>query len=342
LPPGAWHHAWVRADVSVILPTRGDSVHLRHAVASALACPETGELLLLAAEDDLDRALFADPRVRSVPRRGGGVSSARNAGIEAAQGAYLAFLDDDDVWLPDHLARALETIRRHPGAVLVGCNAWLFTDESEDGSLDPPDDTGGLVLHRPGAVRERLTFGRLLQGNAVTTPAVVLVAAQLRAEDRFDPSLTHMEDYDLWLRLACDRPLIFDPHPSVLIRKRKGSASRDRRKMAAGSLEVIGRHLSRSVADKTGRDVEIRARLGGLWHELAYACFVEDDLPAGRRAAYRSIAASPGRLKSYAHLVASYLPSGARRAVFARGRRGDHDATARSNPTRRRDTTSSE
>ena len=64
LPRTAWHHAAVSGDVSVILPTRGDSTHLRHALASALRCPETLEVLLLSAKDDLDPALLVDPRAR--------------------------------------------------------------------------------------------------------------------------------------------------------------------------------------------------------------------------------------------------------------------------------------
>lgn len=317
----AWHDAGVRGEVSVILPTRGGSAHLKFALDSALACPETGEVLLLSAGDDLDPTLFEDARVRRIDRPAGGVSAARNAGLAAARGAYLAFLDDDDAWMPNHLEQALETVRRFPEAVLVGSNAWLFVDKTPDGSLPPPGDTSRLALHRPGAVEETLSLGTLLRGNRITTPAVVLVRTHLRDGDRFDASLSHMEDYDLWLRLARDRQLVYDPRPSVLVRKRPDSASRDRRKMAEGSLEVIDRHLAvRGVAEQITR-ADLRARRGRLWHELAYACLVEDDVAAGRRAALRSVASSPSLLKSYAYLFATYLPGGARRAAFARGRR---------------------
>ena len=279
-------------------------------------------MLLLAARDDLDPSLLIDPRVRRIERPAGGVSVARNSGIEQARGNYLAFLDDDDAWTPDHLTHALSMVRRHPDAVLVACNSWLFVDDTADGSLEPPEQTDGLSCHRHDASTEEvLSLRRLLDGNPMTTPAVVLVAARLCATDRFDPSLTHMEDYDLWLRLARDRQLVYDPRPSVLVRKRRGSASRDRRKMAEGALAVLERFLAEGLPASTVSNSTVRRRLGHLWHELAYACFVEDDLPAGRHAAWQSISRMPLLPKSYAHLLASLLPAPARRAVFRHGRR---------------------
>jgi len=320
-PSGAWHHAAVSGDVSVILPTRGDSTHLRHALASALRCPETLEVLLLSAKDDLDPALLVDPRARRVERPAGGVSVARNTGIEQARGRYLAFLDDDDVWTRDHLTNALSLFRRYSDAVLVACNSWLFVDDTADGSLEPPTQTDELPLHRNDSPAEEvLTLQELFLDNPMTTPAVVLFAEALSEKDRFDTALTHMEDYDLWLRLARDRQLVYDSRPSVLVRKRPGGASRDRRKMAMGALAVLDRFLAEGVPTGTVSAATACRRQGRLWHELAYACFVEDDLLAGRRASWQSIRRMPLRLKSYAHFLASLLPDRARRAAFSRGR----------------------
>jgi hypothetical protein len=130
-----------------------------------------------------------------------------------------------------------------------------------------------------------------------------------------------MEDYDLWLRLARRRPLVFDPRPGVLVRRRTGSASRDWRKVAESSLLVLERALDGDLPEGTLSAPEKRRRLGRLWHELAYACLVEDDLPSARTALGESAVRLPLLAKNYIYFLSSILPGPARRAVFTRGRR---------------------
>jgi glycosyltransferase involved in cell wall biosynthesis len=326
----------VTADVSVIVPTLGESIHLLHAVESALACAETLEVLLVADAGRVDPARYDDPRVRHVERPAGGVSVARNAGIEAATGAYFAFLDDDDVWRPDHLARIHALHARHPEAVLLATNALVFDDPTEDGSMTPPSaGSPASRPHRDKLPSGPLRFETLLKDNPITTPAVVLVAGRLRPDDRFDPTLTHMEDYELWLRLARDRVLAVDSRPTVLVRKRRGSASRDLRQMAASSIRVLGRW----TADRGGPvdPSELRQRLGRLWHELAYACLLEDDLAAARHALRESRVRAPGIVKNHAYWIISWLPSVLRHALLDRGHHPGGAATTPSAASTRRD-----
>lgn len=303
----------MRAEVSAIVPTRGSSAHLRQALATALADARTAELLLVhdrrggpplpAAE------LPRDPRLRLLESPAGGPSAARNAGLDAARGAYVAFLDDDDLWCPDHLARALDLLARHPGAVLAACAARVFSDPTPDGSGTPPADLSTLPLKSADVPDGPLAPERLLRANPIVTPAVVLAARHLGARDRFDPALAHMEDYDLWLRLARDRALVFDRRASVVVRKRPGSASRDRRAMAAGAVEVLRRAGALGRGDRRAASA-LRAQEARVLHELGYACLVDGDRRAARAALWASISRRPLRLKSYAYLGASLWPGG--------------------------------
>ena len=95
------------------------------AIASVLAQSEGRFELIVVDDGSTDRGAevvrgFRDPRVRLLQQRNAGPSAARNAGIRAARGSYLAFLDADDEWLPWHLSSALAGFASFPGAVLVG------------------------------------------------------------------------------------------------------------------------------------------------------------------------------------------------------------------------------
>lgn len=310
---------------SAVVPTRGDAPHLRVALDSVLSCVEPLEVLLVhdrrAGEPELPRHLFADPRVRPVAHPSTGVSDGRNAGIAAAAGRFVALLDDDDAWLPGHLERAASLFARHPSAVLVGADALIFDDDTDDGSAPRPAATENLRRTSPGRPEGPVGLRDLLLANMFQSSAVVLDRERLAPDERFDPRIAHMEDYDLWLRLARRRTVVFDPRPGALIRKHARNASGNWRRMAAGSLEVLDRFLAEGVPEGTIDKSALDRRIGRLWHDLAYACLVEDDTATARLALDASSGLVPGFWKNGVYRVALGLPPPLRRLVFARGRR---------------------
>lgn len=304
----------MKVDFSIIVPTRGDNPHLRQALASALATDERLELLLVhdrrPGEPPLPSEVGSDSRVRLLESERPGPSAARNRGLAAAHGRFAAFLDDDDVFLASHLSRSLERLGAKPEVTLFACQAKLFRDTTRDGSMVPPADHTGLPPLWPGASGGPLTYGRLLLGNLIATNAVVLARDKLGPDDRFDESLTFLEDHEMWLRLARGGHLLwFDERPGVLVRKREGSSSRDRRGMAEAALEVLRRETDRGLPTGEVDSGALRRREGRLLHDLAYACLAEGDPRAARRALYRSIPRLPLLAKNYAYLVLSSLPS---------------------------------
>ena len=115
--------------VSVIIPTYNRAALVKEAVASVLAQTwREFELIVVddGSTDDTPEALapYAS-RIRLLRRENrGGVSAARNAGMAAARGEWLAFLDSDDLWLPEKLARQMAYLAAHPDA------AWCQTEET--------------------------------------------------------------------------------------------------------------------------------------------------------------------------------------------------------------------
>lgn len=132
-------------------------------------------------------------RVVYVRQENRGPGGARNTGVLKARAPYVAFLDGDDIWLPDYLAAQMAVLRADPSLDLVYADAQLF------GESVP----AGLTLMRVAPSRGAVTFESLLRFEcSVITSCVVARRRSLIEAGLFDPSFLRSEDYDLWLRLA--------------------------------------------------------------------------------------------------------------------------------------------
>ena len=201
--------------VSVIIPTYNRAALVQEAVASVLAQTCRDFELLVVDDGSTDGTLEAlapwdgEVKVLSLPVRRG-VSGARNAGIAAAQGEWLAFLDADDLWLPEKLARQMAFMEAHPQLLLSQTEEiWVRRGLR----VNPPRShakAGGDI------------FLRSLERCLVSPSAVVLHRRLLDEHGGFDESLPAAEDYDLWLRLAWRYEVGLLPEPLVV--KRGGHA----------------------------------------------------------------------------------------------------------------------
>jgi glycosyltransferase involved in cell wall biosynthesis len=205
--------------VSVILPTRNRVDFLRGAVASVLRQSERDlELIVVddASSDDTGTYLAAlsakDSRVRivrnAVPKGGAG---ARNAGILRSRGKWIAFLDDDDEWLPIKLRRQLEMLNANGSAVACSC-AYVRR---------LPSGWSTVVTIPSNASLEDLLVENRLGGASLC----VCSSLVLKSIGGFDERFLSAQDHDLWVRLiqagtvvVCDESLvIYRAHGSARV-----------------------------------------------------------------------------------------------------------------------------
>jgi glycosyltransferase involved in cell wall biosynthesis len=180
-------------EVSVVLPTRNRRTLLARALATVLG-QENVRLEAIVVDDGSTDGTWEwlnglrDPRVRPLRLEGvGSVAEARNVGIAAATGEWVAFLDDDDVWASGKLRKQLGVASA--GDVLVYAGV-VETDES----LRP---VVAIVTPTPEEVDQRLGAT-----NMVGTPSAVVVRTEvLKAAGGFDQAFSILADWDLWLRL---------------------------------------------------------------------------------------------------------------------------------------------
>lgn len=179
------------AEVSVVIPTYNRPGPLQRAVASALE-QDRVDVEVIVVDDGSSPRVSADvlpPDVTLVRIGSEGVAAARNLGVQVASAPWIAFLDDDDWWAPDHLCRLLS-------AASTADAGFAYT-----GRWNVDLRTGEATL-RPALPADQLAT-RLLHENAVGTPSGVLVRRSLYLDvNGSDPSLAAMADWDLWIRLA--------------------------------------------------------------------------------------------------------------------------------------------
>lgn len=185
--------------VSVIIPTYNRKDYVQEAIDSVLAQTYTDYEIIVVDDGSTDgtgealQARYGD-RIRYVWQENQGESVARNRGIEMARGEYVAFLDSDDMWLPEKLEKQIAFLSENPeiklvfsSAVMIDAGGRIIGDDSRKATATPPKP---LTL-------EELCF----RTHVLSTSTVLMAAALLRSIGGFDPSLRYAEDYDLWMRL---------------------------------------------------------------------------------------------------------------------------------------------
>ena len=224
--------------VSVVIPCFNQARFLGAAIASALAQTHTPVEVVVVDDgstDDTAAVTARFPGVRYVRQENAGLSAARNTGLGKSRGAYLAFLDADDVLLPRAVEAALECLETSPECAFV---SGRFRYVDADGVLQ-------LVDVPPKVPAD--PYLAFLRGNHIGMHATVVYRRPpLEAAHGFDVSLPACEDYDLFLRLAAEHPVLRHDEVVADYRQHGANMSRDLTLMLPTVLGVLRRQWPRA------------------------------------------------------------------------------------------------
>ena len=131
-----------------------------------------------------------------------GHAESRNVGIRAARGELIAFLDHDDIWLPEKLERQVAALDANPDGAMVFCETEIFGPGAEDFPIDQSD------------IPERPSFPWLIaRGNVTISATAVLVRKQAMLDiGLFDGRYTTYDDFDAWLKILMNSCLLHLPY----------------------------------------------------------------------------------------------------------------------------------
>jgi O-antigen biosynthesis protein len=287
-----------RPTVSVIIPTYQRGHCVVRAIESALAQTFTDlEVIVVddGSTDDTEAQVtsIGDPRVRYMPSEdNAGVAVARNRGMRESRGRFLAFLDSDDIWFPDKIARQIELFERADDAL-----GLVY------GGVERHDGQGITEATSP-THRGRL-FRELLERNVIHGGGsnVMIPRHVVARVGFFDESLPAIEDYDYWLRIARDHEIDF---VDQLVMRYEDPAGTERK-----SLHQASNHEARARFHRKHRREMRRAGVEHLFLAESARRLVSGDAGErriARRVALRSWRAAPWSSTGYRIVARTWLP----------------------------------
>lgn len=196
--------------ISVVIPLYNKAATILAAVASVRAQTFTDWELVVVDDGSTDGGAglveaLNDPRIRCVRQANGGVAAARNAGLRAAQGEWVALLDADDHWRPAHLARLHRLRERFPEVVLcggacsyLGAQGQVYDPALSAQRLGAPDGLSLIGDYFQEAHDHHLPFN---------SSSVMLRREVALSVGGFMQGVTAGEDLLMWARMACAGPV---------------------------------------------------------------------------------------------------------------------------------------
>jgi hypothetical protein len=229
--------------ISVVIPARNRPAMLVEAVDSVRCQTKPASEIIIALSDaDKETTLVANELARRhgvkvVSVAAANVSIARNKGVAAASGEWIAFLDDDDVWRSEKLEKQLTAaLERCVG--LVSCDFALFNDQGEM--------PGGLERVPPRfSLAEAAILGNPISGGS----AAIVRADVLKRVGGFDEQLLACEDQDLWRRIVNSVDIAVLEDKLVRIRRHGKQMSRSRTHMAEQRRRLFAKMCADTPAE---------------------------------------------------------------------------------------------
>ncbi|MGH7355034.1 MAG: glycosyltransferase [Candidatus Rokuibacteriota bacterium] len=295
--------------VTLVIATYNHARFLPEALASALAQTLPPEIVVVddGSTDDTPAVLarYAD-RVRVLRVDHGGLAVARNAGLAAARGRFVAFLDADDLLDPAKLETQAAILESEPELGWTFCDVRI--EDVETGDATTASVRFDYAHHR----LDGWIFPALVGGNFIPAMAPLVRRSLLERAGGFDPSLTSLEDWDLWLRLALEAPARYSPDVLATYRVQSGGMSRNRARMddqRFRALDKLGRTRPDAIA---ALGVAGRRLMADVHNWFGYRAYAEADWHEARRRLAASLRLFPLQRRAPLMLGLAWLRGWAR------------------------------
>lgn len=294
--------------VSVVIPTHNRAHYLFEALESVFAQSFQNLEIIVVDDGSTDgtreqlKPLAAANKLRYQYQQKQGVSAARNLGVELAQGAYIAFLDSDDLFQPPKLEKQLALFESDPELGFVHSNFSKFNDRGED------------LGYRNTARYQGWIYPWMLgEWSVLMAPSCMLARREVLLDvGGFDETISLGEDIDLWRRIAMRYRIGVVPEALSKVRVHPGNASKSKQRAA----EEFRRVLDKAFLEDSDLTTAFRRRAYAKMHTNVGQNVLgegnRESMGFVRRQSLRALSFWPLELNALLALLASFLPLGLR------------------------------
>ncbi|HEY4717757.1 MAG TPA: glycosyltransferase [Anaerolineales bacterium] len=308
--------------ISVIIPTRDQAQYITTALESVFAQTFTDYEVIVVDDGSTDSTqqvlapFVREKQIQVVVQEPAGVSAARNSGVALARTPYVAFLDSDDLFLSTKLEKQIRLFERDPQLGFVHCSFSKFDDQGRDLGVRDTSRFKGWIY--PQMLHEWSVL--------MAMPCMLMRTEVIKEAGGFDKGMVWAEDLDLWRRIARRYAVGVVAEALVRVRVHPGSTSFERGKGAVG----FERYLEKAFAEDPGLPPYFKLRATAKMHaKLGQNLLGEggpQEMKQARRHSWLALAAWPLQLSALLGLIASWLPSAARRKLVGWLRRKRYPA----------------
>ena len=287
--------------VSIIVPTYNRAHFIAEAINSVLNQTfRDFEMIVVDnySSDNTESVVksYNDERIRYFKNRNNGlISINRNYGIKKSRGAYIAFLDDDDLWLPEKLAKQVDILDSNNELGLVYSDSYIIDrdgHEREQTYFYSRKPLGGNV------------FDELLQNSPIPLLTVMVRREVLDKVGEFNPRYKIAQDYDLWLRIVEYYPVDFMEQP--LAKFRVHSESSYQRNIVVAyqeELQIMDYWLNRIKDRGKGLIGKVKKKRAGLHLSLMSGYYRNHELGKAFRESAKLVTLLPYSLRVVPSIV---------------------------------------
>ena len=194
--------------ISVVIPTFNRFIYLERAIKSVLnQTISVNEIIIVddGSDDGTSEFIHSNyPNLKYIFQSNSGVSAARNTGIKAASSNWIAFLDSDDAWVTNKIQKQITELELNPEMNFCHSNEIWIRNGREIKQKNTHKKFGGFI------------FDKCLDKCRISPSTVICRKSLLIKLNGFDEDLAICEDYDLWLRITSNNPVIYIEKPLII------------------------------------------------------------------------------------------------------------------------------